>query len=83
MNSEYQKIIFDIETDNLLDNVTKIHCLSYCNTKEGVVKSLTDYEDIKKFFLKEKTNERGHCPRKTAKCVLDWKWPRAAVLQQV
>jgi len=60
MNSEYQKIIFDIETDNLLDNVTKIHCLSYCNTKEGIVKSLTNYEDIKKFFLQEKTIFIGH-----------------------
>lgn len=60
MNNEYQKLVFDIEADNLLDSVTKIHCLSYCNTKEGIVKSLTDYEDIKKFFLQENTIFVGH-----------------------
>lgn len=60
MNKEYQKIIFDIEADNLLDSVTKIHCLSYCNTKEGIVNSITNYEDIKNFFLQEKTIFVGH-----------------------
>ena len=29
--------IFDLESDGLLDNVTKIHCLSYQKIKNGYV----------------------------------------------
>ena len=47
-----QYTIFDIETNGLLDNVTKIHCLSYQKFNSGVLiekNSLTNYEDIKNF----------------------------------
>ena len=41
--------IFDIETDGLCP--TKIHCLSYCEFgKEKLVKTITDYDEIKRFF---------------------------------
>lgn len=44
--------VFDIETDGLLKDVTKIHCLSYKKVTNDVVESntLTDYNDIKLFF---------------------------------
>lgn len=48
--------VYDIETDGLLDQVTKIHCLSYSyRDKENnvITKSITDYEDIKEFFTKD------------------------------
>lgn len=40
------RIVADIETDNLLDELTKIHCLCYydIDTQESV--SLTNYDDI-------------------------------------
>lgn len=45
------EVIFDLESDGLLDKVTKIHCLSYryVDTPD-VVKTLTDYEDISSFI---------------------------------
>jgi len=42
--------IFDIETDNLLDKVTKIHCLSYYCLETGESKTLSEYQDIIEFF---------------------------------
>ena len=44
--------IFDIEADNLLENVTKIHCLSYYNYNNGVITkgSITDYVQIISFL---------------------------------
>ena len=45
--------LFDIETDGLYDEVTKIHVLSYTN--DGVTfHSLFDYEAIRDFFLTNK-----------------------------
>jgi DNA polymerase III epsilon subunit-like protein len=45
--------LFDIETDGLYDEVTKIHVLSYTN--DGVTfHNLFDYEAIKDFFLNNK-----------------------------
>jgi len=44
------KVIFDIEADGLLDDITKIYCLSYTVVGEWKLKSLTTPEDIKKFF---------------------------------
>ena len=43
--------VVDIECDALLEDVTKIHCLSYGQmvNDEFWVQTLTDYEDIKKF----------------------------------
>jgi DNA polymerase I-like protein with 3'-5' exonuclease and polymerase domains len=48
-------IVFDIETDNLLDMVTKIHCLSYHNLNTNESVSITDYGHIKNFILAQKT----------------------------
>lgn len=45
-------VVFDLECDNLLFEVTKIYCLCYCKVAEpNKIYTLTDYEDIKKFFL--------------------------------
>lgn len=47
-----QYTVFDIETDGLLDSVTKIHCLSYQKFNNGTLiekNSLTNYENIKNF----------------------------------
>ncbi len=45
--------VFDIETDGLYDEVTKIHCLSYVRLGTDEVKSITDTERIKQFFKQE------------------------------
>ncbi len=48
--------VFDIETDGLLETVTKIHCLSYQIVENGerIEKgSITDYQQIKDFILKQ------------------------------
>ena len=42
--------VFDIEADNLLDDATKIHVLSYA-APDGAVVSLTDYDKMRSFFL--------------------------------
>lgn len=46
--------IFDLETDGLIDNVTVIHCLSYCilneNLREICSGTITDYSEMKKFL---------------------------------
>ena len=50
--------VFDIETDNLIENVTKIHCLSYAKYVEGKVveeSTLTNYDAIKDFLFKNTT----------------------------
>ena len=51
-----QFYIFDIECDGLLEDVTKIHCLSYSQVLEGKIvesKTLTNYKEIVKFFKKD------------------------------
>ena len=45
-------MIFDIEADGLLGQVTKIHCMSY--NIDGVVRSTTDYDLMKKILLSRK-----------------------------
>lgn len=54
--------ICDIETDNLLDEVTKIHCLSYGQMVDNKfwVKTLTDYEEIKQFVSRRDITIVGH-----------------------
>ena len=48
--------VYDIETDGLIDEVTKIHCLSttYRDTN-GVVKtwSTTSYDEMRQFFSRD------------------------------
>ena len=52
--------VFDIETDGLYDEATKIHCLSYLRVGTSEVKSITDLETIKKFFQQEELTLIGH-----------------------
>ena len=48
--------IFDLESDGLeLEDVTKIHVISYSSGSEDEVTSLTDYEDMREFILNAKT----------------------------
>lgn len=57
---EKRKLLFDIEADALLDNVTKIHCLAWCDTKTGLVNSTSYIDQIKDFFLQEDVIFVGH-----------------------
>lgn len=47
--------VFDIETDGLIENMTKIHCMAVKQYKDGVVNRMvfTDYADIKAYLLQE------------------------------
>lgn len=52
MKSENESpFIFDIEADGLLDEATKIHCLSYYSFSSNEIVSLTDYQEIAQFLL--------------------------------
>lgn len=46
--------VFDIETDGLLDELTKIHVLSYSDDGK-TVKHTHDYDEMREFFLTRKT----------------------------
>ena len=52
----------DIETDGLLENVTKIHCLSYLNidTEGNDVITLLDYKEMKELLLQDNLEICGH-----------------------
>ena len=46
-------IVFDVEADNLLDDATKIHCLSY--TSDGsTYKTLYDYNEMRELVLSQR-----------------------------
>lgn len=45
-----QEYIFDIESDGLLDTISKIHCLSYTNMDTTYRGTLYTKEDIQYFF---------------------------------
>jgi len=47
-------IVFDVEADNLLEDATKIHCLSYTSNGEDY-HTLFDYDDMRELIL----NQRG------------------------
>jgi len=51
--------IFDLESDGLLDTVTKIHCVSYTEPNGKEVKTATTKEGIKE-FLDKATTLIGH-----------------------
>lgn len=58
-----KEFICDIEADDLLEKATKIYCVSigWINEKKDfVVKSITDYEQMKKLFLNENITLIGH-----------------------
>ena len=46
--------VFDIETDGLLDELTKVHVLSYSRDGKEVTHT-HDYNEMREFFLTEKT----------------------------
>ena len=57
--------VFDIEADNLLDEVTRIHCLSFKCIDElpldhAIAGTLTTKEDIIKFFNIPNATYVGH-----------------------
>jgi predicted Rdx family selenoprotein len=52
--------VFDIESDGLLDTITKIHCVCVINVKTREVLQLTDYEKIREFFSDEEATYIGH-----------------------
>lgn len=54
--------ICDMESDGLLDTITKIHCLSLGWTKDGVFKVQTtkDYEQMRKIITDENITLIGH-----------------------
>lgn len=52
--------IFDVESDGLLNNITKIHCLCYCELSTGSITSVTEYEDMVKFFSDPTSTLIGH-----------------------
>lgn len=61
MEKKVQNVfVFDIETDGLYDEVTKIHCLSYVRVGTSEVKSITDYNRITQFFQQEELTLIGH-----------------------
>jgi DNA polymerase III alpha subunit (gram-positive type) len=43
--------VFDIETDGLLDKLTKIHVLSYQTSAMDEPRSIFDYDEMRDFFL--------------------------------
>lgn len=60
--SEKRRLIFDLEADNLLRNVTKIHCVSYKWEDEppDSVKTIIDYSRMIKFFQQSDVIFIGH-----------------------
>ena len=57
-------IIFDVESNGLLDDATKIHCLSFVDTKaeapyDDTVITYHDYDDMRT-LLKSATHLAGH-----------------------
>jgi DNA polymerase I-like protein with 3'-5' exonuclease and polymerase domains len=46
-------IVFDVEADNLLDDATKIHCLSYTSDGENY-KTLFDYYEMRELVLSQR-----------------------------
>jgi hypothetical protein len=46
-------IVFDVEADNLLDDATKIHCLSY--THDGITyQTIFDYQEMRDLILSQR-----------------------------
>ena len=54
------EVILDIETDGLLENVSRIHCLSYQVLGQDEIRSLTNTQDIKNFLLQDNLTIIGH-----------------------
>ena len=55
-----KEVIFDIEADNLLPGITKIHCVSYKVLGQDEVRTLYDLKDIESLFNQEGLLFIGH-----------------------
>ena len=55
-----QHVIFDLESDGLLHEITKIHCLSIHILETGEKKTFTSYEDMIKFLQRDDIILIGH-----------------------
>lgn len=54
------RVIADIESDGLLDTITKIHCFCYQEELSGSSGSITDYKELVEFLSKEDLVVIGH-----------------------
>lgn len=54
------RVVADIESDNLLDKITKIHCLCYQEENSTSSGSITDYEEMIKFLSQDDLVVVGH-----------------------
>lgn len=54
------EIIIDLESDGLLEDVTRLHCLSYQVVGQNTVQSLTNYDQIKALLRQENLTIIGH-----------------------
>lgn len=52
--------VVDIECDALLDDVTKIHVVSYTPLSHFEPKSITDYDEMREFFSQDNLTVLGH-----------------------
>lgn len=52
--------IFDLESDGLLNNISRVHCLCYYDIVSGQSVTLTDYGDIRGAFEEEGVVWAGH-----------------------
>ena len=46
-------IVFDVEADNLLEDATRIHCLSYTSDGKNY-QTIFDYQEMRDFILIQK-----------------------------
>jgi hypothetical protein len=73
--------VFDIEADNLLDKITRVHVVSYVDTSMEEPKSLFDYDKIVEFFAQDRyTTTEENCRYSASSKGVDAKqatvWPR-------
>lgn len=54
------EVILDIETDGLLDDVSRIHCMSYKIVGQNTIQSITDLDEIKRFITQDNLTIIGH-----------------------
>ncbi len=54
------EIVLDIECDNLLDDVTKIHCLCFYNLETKESRAIVDYNHIRNFLKQDGLTIIGH-----------------------
>lgn len=63
INLRKNVFVYDIECDGLIKDATKIHCMSVIwRDSNGILclKSTSDYDEMRKFFLNKKLTRVGH-----------------------